>query len=225
VLRLPKDVLPHVERALEYVMNTKFLLVAVAVLFGMAATVNAATIANGSFETQSPQFSGSFETLNAGSSALSGWTVGGNSIDLINTYWSAENGNYSLDMSGNDAGSISQTITGLAVGAFYKISFWLAGNPDGSLNKSLSAGTNEGSSIFTFVQAGHTSTSMGWVQNSFIFQAAATTTKLTFASLNAGGFGPALDNVSIDVVPLPSGAPLQLVGVAGLVALRRRKSV
>ena len=206
-------------------MNAKFLLTAVMVLFGMAASASAATISNGSFETQSPQFSGSFETLNAGSSALSGWTVGGNGIDLINTYWTAENGTYSVDLSGNNAGSISQTITGLAIGALYKISFWLAGNPDGSAVKSLSAGTTEGSSLFTFVQTGHTAASMGWVQSSFIFQAAATSTKLTFASLNAGGYGPALDNVSIDVVPLPAGAPLLLAGVAAFVALRRRKSV
>lgn len=206
-------------------MKTKLIIAAAACVLGLASASSAATIANGSFESQSPSFTGTFLTLAAGSPDVTGWAIGGAGIDLINTYWTAEDGNYSLDMSALGSGTISQTITGLAIGAYYEISFWLAGNPDGSLTKSLTASTDEGSSTYSFVQTGNTKASMGWEQHSFTFQAAATTTNLTFASLSGDPYGPALDNISITTVPLPAGAPLLLAGVAGFAALRRRKSV
>lgn len=206
-------------------MKTKLIFAAAACVLGMASASNAVTIINGSFETQSPKFIGGYTTLGTTSTDLTGWTIDSGNIDLINTYWNAQDGNYSVDMDGGVAGTISQTVTGLVSGAFYQVSFWLAGNPDTRYDKTISAGTDEGSSAFTFLQAGHFAGSMGWQLFSFNFQAASTSTKLTFASLTPEAWGPALDNVSITTVPLPAGAPLLLVGVAGVAALRRRKSV
>jgi len=73
----------------------------------------ATLISNGSFELGPDP--GTFTTLNGGNTSITGWTVGGSSIDYIGTYWVAADGNRSLDMNGLNIGSISQTISGLTV--------------------------------------------------------------------------------------------------------------
>jgi len=72
-------------------------------------------VLNGSFEN--PHISPAPDlTLSAGSSLLTDWTIGGDSIDVVdNTLgrvftWQSEDGSQSLDLSGNNAGSISQTL-------------------------------------------------------------------------------------------------------------------
>jgi hypothetical protein len=74
---------------------------------GFSAGTAKADILNGSFEFGS--FSGpSFDTLSGGSTAINGWTVGGDSIDWIGSYWQPGDGSRSIDLSGNNLGSISQ---------------------------------------------------------------------------------------------------------------------
>jgi hypothetical protein len=46
-------------------------------------SASAATIVNGSFEDSSVNPGGGFATLSGGSTAITGWTVGANSIDYI----------------------------------------------------------------------------------------------------------------------------------------------
>jgi choice-of-anchor C domain-containing protein len=206
--------------------TSSLFLTVIAGLLSASTSVHANLIVNGSFETGNPQFVGSFTTLGNGSTRMTGWTVTGNSVDWINTYWQAAAGNYSVDLSGNAAGGVQQTIA-TTPGGLYRLSFELAGNPDGPPTiKDLEVLVN-GSPLqsFTFDTAGHTRSSMGWQGFSLFFTAAGSSTTLEFRSLDATAFGPALDNVVVDPIPEPSslviGAAIFGVFGAGFV-LRRR---
>src|SRR5687767_5718829 len=49
--------------------------------------------------------------VEAGQNYLNGWTVGGAGIDIVNTVlWPARQGNDSVDLNGQGAGSISQVM-------------------------------------------------------------------------------------------------------------------
>ena len=86
---------------------------------------------NGSFETGTYVDGGSgFEQLNAGDTSITGWTVDAGSVDWVGTYWPAQDGSMSIDMSGVDAGTISQTLA-TTIGNTYTVSFFLSGNPAG----------------------------------------------------------------------------------------------
>src|SRR5437867_11795365 len=67
-------------------------------------------VTNGSFESASINPGASFITLNAGDTAITGWTVIGANIDYIGAYWNASNGTRSLDLDGyGAAGGVQQT--------------------------------------------------------------------------------------------------------------------
>jgi len=88
-------------------------------------------IKNGSFESgPNPNWYGGYLTLNSGSTALGSWLVTQGSIDLMDEAWEASEGFRSLDLNGNEPGAISQTFK-TTPGQKYKVSFDLAGNPDG----------------------------------------------------------------------------------------------
>src|ERR1700736_3616949 len=83
---------------------------AIALLFAGVAGAGAAPFTNGGFEAGN--YTGNlstFQTLGNGSTAITGWTVGGNSIDWIAGYWQPNSGAMSIDLDGNAPGSISQT--------------------------------------------------------------------------------------------------------------------
>ena len=100
----------------------------------LAALPADASITNGSFELGDyyPP-GGSFRTLYASDDShddILGWDVVENSIDWIDGYWQASDGDYSIDMSGVAAGTIvSQTFSTIA-GIWYQVAFDLSGNPD-----------------------------------------------------------------------------------------------
>src|SRR5207244_8975944 len=71
-----------------------------------------------------------FETLPAGSTALTDGTIDSGSIDWIGSYWPAADGSRSIDLNGNETGAISQTLT-TTIGNTYVVTFDLSGNPDG----------------------------------------------------------------------------------------------
>lgn len=210
-------------------MSIKSLFLAVTMVFG-AATAQAATIVNGSFEAPTAT-SGSFNTYAAGSGLLSGWTISNASIDHIgNGFWQASDGVQSVDLNGNQGPStISQVVTGLVAGKTYNILFDLAGNPQGQPTvKTIDVSIGmAGAGSYSFDTSGATTGNMGWQTKTLSFVAGGTSGLLSFASTTAlCCWGPALDNVRIEevtsAVPLPAGGVLLLTGL-GVIALRRRR--
>ena len=198
-------------------------------IFGAAmacgGAASAATVANGGFELPGT-FSGSFTTINAGSPALAGWSIDAGSVDLINTYWQPSAGGYSIDLSGNAAATISQTIAGLVAGKRYVLSFDMAGNTDsGPIVKTLLASVDGTSDLFSFDTTGRSHGDMGWAGRQLAFVATGASALISFQSLSTGFYGPALDNVSVETaaVPLPAAAPLLGAGLGALAMLRRRR--
>lgn len=231
-------------------MNTRRLLTATGTVLACAGLVIAGAhrsiaspvpvsfnlVNDGSFEDQ-PVTSGSgFDTYNQGQT-FGGWTVTGGNVDLISTYWTAEDGNQSVDMNGLEPGTISQTVNGLNVGQQYQLSFWMAGNTAGGPNvKTLTAGIGSNSFDAVFDDTGKSPSNMGWTQYSYDFTAANASELLSFDSTTTGACepaspdaacGPALDNVSIKAVPeattLTIFAYMMLTGVVLLI--RRRGTV
>ena len=191
-------------------------------LLGLSAPAQAVTIINGSFEDGHNAPSGNYVTLGSGSTDITGWTVGGAGIDWINQYWTASDGNLSLDLSGNGPGSIEQLLTGLTIGQTYAVSFDMAGNNDGgSTVKQLTA--DPGSWVFYFDVTGTDNTNMNWTTKTFNFTANSTSVNLKFMSDETNPFGPALDNVRISAVPLPAALPLFGGAIGALVMSGRRK--
>src|SRR5205823_5221846 len=81
------------------------------------------------FETgATPPFGGAYVPA-PNSTAIPNWTVSSGSVDYIGSdTWQAADGSRSLDMSGHDAGTIMQNVSGFTVGQQYRLSFYLAGN-------------------------------------------------------------------------------------------------
>lgn len=171
-----------------------------------AITLPTATLAaftaltNGSFEdgTYNPNASG-FEQLNApNTSSINGWTVDSGSVDWIGAYWTAPDGEMSIDMSGADAGTLSQTFD-TTVGNTYTVTFLLSGNPDGEpAVKTLdvsATGATPGS--YSHDTTGTTLTTMVWTEETYSFLATSASTTLSFISTTATAFGPAIDRVAV----------------------------
>lgn len=201
------------------------LLAAVAAIAMLPSAANAAEFVNGSFEAGVP--AGSFTTVAGGnSSSITGWTVIGNSVDYIGSYWTAQNGARSIDLNGGAQGGIQQTFDTLA-GVQYNVTFWLAGNADGApITKNVLVNADGGTGgLFSFNSTGTSKANMGWSKYTYNFLAAGPTTTLSFASQDAGAFGAALDNVSVAAVPEPATWALMLIGFAGVgFSMRRRLS-
>lgn len=192
-------------------------------------------IQNGSFETATVNPNpGDFIRLDAGSTAITGWTVSQGTIDYIGTYWQASEGSRNLDLSGSNAGGIQQTFN-TTVGETYRVTFDLAGNTDYSptiKEMRVSAGGN--SADFSFDITGKSRSNMGWVSKSWGFTATGTTTTLSFLNLVDTPYGPALDNVSVIALsppPTPTSIPepssmlgLLSLGVLGIGSALKRQS-
>ena len=166
-----------------------------------AAAPNA--IADGSFEypTASPN---SFQTFAAGQS-IGPWQVTSGSVDLIGAgYWQAADGAQSIDLNGDDTGSVAQTFA-TAPGTKYTVTYSLAGNPGGpptvKTGEALIGGRDY--QDFSFNITGKTPTSMGYSPHGFTFVASAPATTLTFASTTpSSAWGPVVDNVEVEPLQL-----------------------
>jgi choice-of-anchor C domain-containing protein len=164
---------------------------------------------NGGFESGTYVDNGSgFEQLNTGDTSITGWTVGGNSIDWVGSYWPAPEGAMSIDLSGSDAGSLSQAFD-TTIGNTYTVSFLLSGNPAGgpavkTLDVSATGGTTTG---YTHDTTGTDLGTMVWTPETYEFVATSASTTLTFNSTTASAFGPALDNVVVTETAPPAPPP------------------
>lgn len=207
-------------------------LLATVVLFMPSA--EAVPFTNGSFEqgTNPPV---SYTTLLAGSTDLTGWGIGGHSIDWIGSYWNAYDGTKSIDLNGLGPGSIYQTFDTVN-GQTYEVKFMLAGNDDGlPVVKTLIGYANNIADAvdFSFNTTGNSNSSMGWTEYGFSFTASGSSSTLFFESNtstpNFSGiypgnpFGPALDDVRVSAVPEASAILLLGSGLVGLVGYRRMK--
>lgn len=191
----------------------------------LCAPVSANLITNGGFEGGT--HSGGFTTHSTGSTAIAGWTVTSGSVDWIhNTFWEASEGTYSIDLSGDGAGSLqASTSFATTIGQAYRLSFDMAGNSDGGdAVKDMRVSVNGGTADYLFDTTGQSRSNMGWATMTLDFIATASTTSLGFASLEANVFGPALDNVSVVAVTASEPAALALVlgGMVMTLRLRRR---
>jgi choice-of-anchor C domain-containing protein len=123
------------------------------------------------------------------------------------------------------AGGVSQTFSTVA-GTQYKVTFDMAGNyANLPTLKPMSVSADGQSQEFTFDVTGRSALNMGWTPMSWLFVADDSSATLQFLSLTTTiqGWGPALDNVSVNPVPVPPAVWLFGSGVLGMIGIARRK--
>ena len=207
--------------------------VCAAAIAAFSTGANASMVTNGDFDGTIA--SASFQTVfSVDNTTIPGWIVSAGNVDWINNYWLGSSllpGDHSVDLSGDNAqGTIEQLITGLATGQWYSLTFDTALNPDhNDLPQSLAwtLGSTQGSTAFGIFDP-----NIAWSANvfNFLWTEASTSALLVFASTVPGGsinccYGPALDNVELNAVPLPAALPLFAagLGVMGYFGSRRRR--
>jgi choice-of-anchor C domain-containing protein len=176
------------------------ILVAMMAMVILASPVSAALpFANGGFENGTFAVPGGFKTLESGATDISNWVVGTGDIQWIKSeYWAAHTGDKSIDLSGDEPGSIYQDLE-TTPGAWYFVTFWIAGNTDsGPVQKVAEVSVPGRSQLYTFDITGKSRPgNMGWTQEEFIFRASTTETRLTFTGVSGGAFGAAIDDVVV----------------------------
>lgn len=221
---------------------TQFAAAAAAVLAIMAAAPASAAnlLTNGSFEDigagAAPEGWGGLtyytDGTHPGHVALPGWTVLDGSVDLTGTHttWGpAATGDYSLDINGWEAGTISQSFD-TVVGKLYQVSFAYSRNAAGAPDPAT-ADVSAGGSIFHVSAANNpalygTGGNMLWQQGGFSFVGTGHDTIQLKATVPGNG-GVFFDAVSVSGgVPEPATWALMIsgFGLAGA-ALRRRRAV
>src|SRR5471032_959604 len=192
-------------------ISTKFIAAsAMALALSQAGIAQASVVSDGNFTEGAG--AGSFSTVGSGQT-IGPWTVTGNSVDLIGSYWQATpNGSHTVDLDGSGAGGITQNLT-LAQGE-YEVSFYLGGNPDGGpATKNLTVSVDGVSVPFSFTNAGQSSGNMGYQLETFDFTVltpTTITTALSFTSNDPAGnpWGPVVGQVDVSVVPEPGSLAL-----------------
>jgi len=166
-------------------------------LGGLAAIALAGTtlaftgLTNGSFETGTYVDNGSgFQQLDAPNTSIDGWTVDAGSVDWVGTYWPAQVGSMSIDMSGVNAGTLSQTFA-TTIGNTYTVSFHLSGNPAGlptvkTLEVSATGGTV---GLYSYDVTGNDLITMNWRPETYSYLATSASTTLSFVSMTAVAYG------------------------------------
>jgi len=202
----------------------RLVLITVLLAFALGTSAYAAMFSNGSFELGTANPGSNFIGLSTGNTGIDSWNIISGAIDYIGGYWIASDGARSIDLNASLPGAISQTFDTIA-GRPYSVLFDFAGNPAGSpSNKIMRVSVNGLSHDFEFDVTGNSLSSMGWITESLDFTASTTETTLTFSSLINGAYGPAIDNVRVNVnaVPVPAAVWLFGSGLLSLLGFRRR---
>lgn len=182
-------------------MKNIFIIAMIATIVSLFPVSLSAQIVNGSFEDVDGVPAGGFAYFPGGSS-FSGWTVGGDSIEVTdNNYWQASNGNNSVDLVGVFPGSISQDVPTFT-GVTYTVSFDMSGNPmGGNPQKTILVTANgEQGATYTFDTSVEQNTvaDMGYSAKAYTFVATGPITTLTFAAVSFDyAYGPIIDNVAM----------------------------
>ncbi len=203
-------------------MKTSLTALALLALATSAAATN--LITNGDFEADAVG-SLNYATVKAGEAGITGWTVGGNSVDLVKVRFGAITGN-SVDILGSPGpGSLSQSFATL-LNRTYTLTFDLSrnGNVDRRGTGYLDVRLNGGPATnYTGVSG-----TVSHYSQSFLGTGGMVT--LTFSSADnvpsAFTNGAVLDNVVVTAssVPEPEAYAMMLAGLAGLgVMVRRRR--
>jgi choice-of-anchor C domain-containing protein len=207
-------------------MRAAILAAAAAIAFTPPAQAAVNLIQDGNFDN--PAAPGNFVTYSNGQS-FGGWTVTGDSVDLIGSYWGAPVGGGSVDLAGNKAGGITQTIAA-PVGA-YNLSFYLAGNPDGgdavkNMRLTLLSGVNIDTFNFSFDTTGLSKGAMGYVLENLSFVSHGDPITLQFESLGGDtAYGAVIGGINLtSAVPEPASWAMLLIGFGGIgMAMRSRR--
>ncbi|MER5641287.1 choice-of-anchor C family protein [Kitasatospora sp. NPDC002227] len=155
---------------------------------------------DGSFETPLATAYG-FTTLEVGRD-IGPWRVTHGTVDLIGAgFWAAADGDQSVDLSGYQAGAVTQTFA-TRPGARYLVNYALAGNPAGAPTVKTGLVRVNGLDVqdFSFDTTGKTVTDMGYSTQGFEFVASYPQTVLSFVSTTPTGYGPVLDGVTVTPV-------------------------
>jgi choice-of-anchor C domain-containing protein len=223
-------------------------------VIGATPVARANLITNGSFEqlnlAATPINPYGFVTLHPGNTSLAGWSVSGNTVDVVpGTYWQPSAGNWSVDLTGTPGvGSVTQVVA-TTVGTTYKLSFDLAVNPENLTNeialiKTLRATIQSSSSAilaqvdYPGLAGARTKSNMQYVTETFFFTATSSLSAISFASLAPVGAnaakvytGPVIDNVDLTPLgggplppPVPEPASLTVLAIGAAALLGRRKA-
>lgn len=197
-----------------------------------AASVASAQVVNGGFEAPGL----GFHSVSSGAT-YGGWTNAGPSdIEFVHAEvngglpgleFSAYEGEYWIDLVGvGNPSAIYQNITGLLPGGQFRIDWAQAGNVWGTnFNFTMEVLWN-GSVVATNsqVHGGSNGSQMNWQLHSVVVTANLTAgpNQLMFRAVTGGSArGPALDAVSLTLVPTPSAAAL--LSLSALATSRRRR--
>lgn len=191
-------------------------------LVALAPPASAGTdiLENGGFEIGPAITGGSYKTLGGGSTAISGWTVTGSSIDYIGPGWVVGEGTRAVDLDGAFAtGGIQQSFA-TEPGLAYEVSFAFAGNPGGGPSiKSVRVSVAGVVQDFSIDTSGQVAYSPEWESRSLTIVAGSATATLSFTSLSSAGssWGALIDDVVVAGIPSDawSDEGCALAGAAG----------
>ena len=188
---------------------------------------------NGSFESTSGIGFGNSTVYSGDSTSISGWTVGGDSVDdHSNPFWrqdgldpsnSAYDGTNVVDLDGYSSGSISQSFQ-TTPGQIYRLFFAYSRNiyhPEiYATNPSSALVTVDG--IGSLIHYPFTSSVPGpaliWTPVDLTFTANSDTTTIQFASSDPPGYlgGVLVDAASVTAIPEPTSLLMLSMGSVGL---------
>ena len=176
----------------------------------------------GSFELGSFVDAGGYMRLAPGSGQLGGWTIGGDGADWLTApYARAAEGAMSLDLAAQTAGWIETTIPTVA-GAVFNVAFdsYAGQQPNTGLLR-FGSSAPEAFSPVTALEAADA------IYQRFVysFVASSDSTVLRFEAANTSGFGPVIDNVSVDSNAIPEPSSLASIGLVGLFGLWLRRKL
>ena len=194
-------------------------------MVSVSASAAGNLLTNGDFENNGVTVADQgYATVNAGQSAVTGWTVGGNSVDLVKGSYGFID-NISVDLAGTPGhGTLSQGFMA-QVGYTYLLSFDHFVNHSGT-DLTVTFGDLP-AQIFAPPAAIQRATLLSWTPTLAWVNANGGNAKVTFASaVNGGDSGPTIDNVSVTMtaaVPEPQTMFMLLAGLGALGFLSRRR--